>query len=396
MAKKIYKLEIEPLTGVHIGTGEALTPLDYIVQNTKSGSDIYMKFSSDAILNELISKHENLAEFYTASDRNDMTGVMEFFQKHISNAAIEYPCNVTPGFWENYRKNKNNDPIENAREVLQMYRPSGSKKPVIPGGSLKGAIRTAVLDDVLTRTYSDQNDFYRRKDEFEEARNYKHYEGKMQKELLAYNDAKNDPFRTLLIADAEFPAENTQLVGMLQNISLANASTGINRSSSMQIQAEIIRGSLIGGQAKTATTVTIDEALQKAKIKNDRKSFSFGKNTTKIISMKEIAGACNYFFINNFKEEYEKFYKNANGHVEIISQLHAALHAAINEKNTFIVRVGRWSQVEFMTFQEAFRKPKVPNRGGRSQGYGNSRTVFDYDGEYVPLGWCKCTYTLCE
>ena len=396
MAKKIYKLEIEPLTGVHIGTGEALTPLDYTVQRTTSGSDIYMKFSSDAILNELISKHENLAEFYTASDRNDMTGVMEFFQKHISNAAIEYPCNVTQRFLENYRKNKNNDSIENAREVLQMYRPDGSKKPVISGGSLKGAIRTAVLDDVLTRTYFAHKDFDRRKDEFDLARNYAPYERQMQQELFAYNDAKNDPFRTLLIADAEFPAKNTQLVGMLQNISLANTSTGTNPSTSMQIQAEIIRGTLIGGQAKTETTVTIDEPLQKAKIKNDRKSFSFGKNTTKIISMKEIAGACNYFFINNFKEEYEKFYKNANEHVEIISKLHAALDAAIKEKNTFIVRVGRWSQVEFMTFQEAFQEPKVPTRGGRSQGYGNSRTVFDYDGEYVPLGWCKCTYTLCE
>ena len=28
---------------------------------------------------------------------------------------------------------------------------------------------------------------------------------------------------------------------------------------------------------------------------------------------------------------------------------------------------------------------------GPKKSYGKTRTVFDYDGQYIPLGWCKCT-----
>ena len=54
MPKKIYTIEIEPLTGVHIGTGEKLTPIDYAVKPINR-KDMYLKFSSDKILDRLIS-----------------------------------------------------------------------------------------------------------------------------------------------------------------------------------------------------------------------------------------------------------------------------------------------------------------------------------------------------
>lgn len=389
MAKKIYKVEIEPLTGVHIGTGEVLTKLNYTVKKTKSGIDTYMKFSPDAILKDFLLKNKNLNEFYAASDRNDMKKIMEFFHNNITGEVIEYPCDVTKDFFTNYKTKK--DPIENACEVLQMYRPAGKKTPVIPGGSLKGAIRTAVLDDILTNTYTHNNDFDERCREFEKHDNdYKHYEKQIQQELLEYKDAKNDPFRTFLIADAAFAVKNTQLVGRLKNISQSNISTG------MQIQAEIIRGLLIDGQAKTETSITIDVPLQRAKFSDCKKSFSFGTKTEKVISMSEIADICNDFFIHNFEDEYEKFYKNSTDSTAIIEKLKTVLHDAIDRKDTFIVRLGRWSQVEFLTFQESFRCPNVPRRRNKPQEYGTSRTVLDYDGNYVPLGWCKCTYKLCE
>ncbi|MEL5720921.1 MAG: type III-A CRISPR-associated RAMP protein Csm5 [Treponemataceae bacterium] len=397
MTKKIYNVEIEVLTGVHIGTGVKLTPLDYTIIPVSSEKKLYLKFSSDAILDNLVSsnKKEQLNEFYEYSDRRDMRGIMNFFHKQISNPVIEYPCDVTERFFRNYKTNLKKDPTENAAEVLQMYRPKGKKTPVIPGSSLKGAMRTAVLDfkiaNMETSRFNNLCEIFEKN-----MSDYIKTGSKLEKELLGYKDAKNDPFRTLLIEDITFPTRNTQLVGMLENIKSIQTSTELQETG-MQIQAEVLRGALLGGKAKAEATITIDKPLQKAKVSTERRgnNFSFAGDTSRILSMEEIARACNDFFMSNFDEEYENFYKNneVEDSIEIITKLKDELEKAEGEQNTFVVRLGRWSQVEFLTFQDVFRRPKTPKRDGHKQSYGTSRTVFDYDGRYVPLGWCKVTYT---
>ena len=56
--KERYKLTIEPLTPVHIGTGVELTPLDYKVTSKLGTTDfkknMYFKFSSDNRINFLL------------------------------------------------------------------------------------------------------------------------------------------------------------------------------------------------------------------------------------------------------------------------------------------------------------------------------------------------------
>lgn len=393
MPKKIYTIEIEPLTGVHIGTGEALTPIDYAVKPINR-KDMYLKFSSDKILDRLISEGGDLSAFYTASDNRDMKAIRNFFHTHLTKSGdIDYPCDVTAGFLQAYTRNKNKDPLENAAEVLQMYRPAGSKQPVIPGSSLKGAIRTAVLNQILSNLSGTAYDT-----EYDKLHgNLTDAEKALQKTLLMSSNEKNDPFRTVLVEDSVFEPKNTQLVGLLKNISASNDEL---IPLQLQLQAEILRGTLIGGSAKAHTHLIIDEGLQRASIaKNEgkkNKAFRFNK----AISMVDIANACNYFFVREFKTEYKAFYGDIDERIAIIQTLKddvdkidAQKGTVSNASGSFIIRVGRWSQIEFVTLEEKFRQPKVPTKGGKSRESGTTRTVFDYDGEYVPLGWCKCTYT---
>lgn len=388
MPKKIYTIEIEPLTGVHIGTGETLTPIDYAVKPVNR-KDMYLKFSSDKILDRLISEGSDLSAFYTASDNRNMKALRDFFHAHLTKSSdIDYPCDVTAGFLQAYTRNKNKDPLENAAEVLQMYRPAGSKQPVIPGSSLKGAIRTAVLNDLLNGLA--EKDFNEQEKLFESEKNKAKFESALQHRLLRCNDPKNDPFRTVLIEDTVFEPKNTQLVGLLKNISASNDEL---IPLQLQLQAEVLRGTLIGGSAKAYTHLIIDEGLQRASIAENKGKENQAFRFNKAISMGDIAAACNIFFWDEFDSEYKKFYKNAASGTDIIVNLRTQLDAASSTKGSFIVRVGRWSQIEFVTFEEAFRQPKVPMKGGKLRESGTTRTVFDYDGEYVPLGWCKCTYT---
>ena len=388
MPRKIYTIEIEPLTGVHIGTGETLTPIDYAVKPINR-KDMYLKFSSDKILDRLISEGGDLSAFYTASDNRNMKALRNFFHTHLTKSGdIDYPCDVTAGFLQAYTRNKNKDPLENAAEVLQMYRPAGSKQPVIPGSSLKGAIRTAVLNDLLGNLPAE--DFDEQERLFKGAGEKAKFESVLQHRLLGFDDPKNDPFRTVLIEDTVFEPKNTQLVGLLKNISASNDEL---IPLQLQLQAEVLRGTLIGGSAKAHTHLIIDEGLQRASIAENEGKKDQAFRFNKAISMGDIAAACNIFFWDEFDSEYKKFYKNAASGTDIIVNLRTQLDAASSTKGSFIVRVGRWSQIEFVTFEEAFRQPKVPMKGGKSRESGTTRTVFDYDGEYVPLGWCKCTYT---
>jgi CRISPR-associated protein Csm5 len=385
MAKKTYTLTLKPLTGVHIGTGEELTPLDYKLirssSKTASGTIVkimYWKYSSDKILRRLITEKKELSPFEAASVTGNMGELQAFFQKNCTIDDIDYLCDITEEFKQVYQHNRAKDPYDNAARVLPMYRPAGSMRPVIPGSSIKGSIRTAVLNMRL--------------DDLEDAE-YKAIpkniqDDELQRKLLRYDDAKNDPFRCISIGDAVFSAKDTQLVGLLKNISRNKEGDSLFSLDKMQIQAEVLRGELLEGAASADTSMAVDRDLQDLPF-----SVKYGQPPSRIsgISMQNILESCNSFYWDEFKSEYKNFYKNVvDGTTDIIEELKKKLETALSEKDRFIIRLGRWSQVEFVTFNENFRKPDT-KRKGSAVGAGNTRTLFSYHEKFVPMGWCVIT-----
>jgi CRISPR-associated protein Csm5 len=279
------------------------------------------------------------------------------------------------------------DPYQNAAKVFQMYHPAGSAKPVIPGSSLKGAIRTAYLNTVIADRDITSNSQFQNFADMVNQRGEK-AEGPIQKQVLHYSDPKNDPFRCVLLGDCVFPIANTQLVGALKNIVFDKESGSLEALDKLQMQAEVIKGPLLGGSAKAAFTLTIDGDLPKIPFAVDRRS-----EPQKItpVSLEKILAVCNGFYLDEFEEEYRRFYADVldSKQVAKITELKKILEETVKKQNSCILRVGRWSQVEFVTYEEALRKPQVPkDRYGKSRNIGTTRTVFDFDGQYVPLGWC--------
>lgn len=389
--KERYKLTIEPLTPVHIGTGVELTPLDYKVTSKLATTDfkknMYFKFSSDKILKRMIESGDTqkLAKFEEASVKGNMKELHSFFQQNLASVEdLDYPCEVTNGFVKRYSENQGKDPYDNASKVYQMYRPEGLKTPVIPGSSLKGSIRTAVLNSILYHISDEkydqlQGDFSHNRDEKSKVK----FEGKMQKSLLGnFSDAKNDPFRAVQIADCSFSAKNSQVVGELYNVSL-NQKNNKMKSIGIQIIAEAIKGSLMDSSEKAETTLLIDSDLLKT------------NQIPKKITAEEIVKACNDFFKIQFDNEFEKFYEVCESeNCSKLDELDKQISNIVNSNdNSFVIRVGRWSQVEFVTFGSDFRSPKTSKdkKTGKPKGWGGTRTLFDYNGQYLPMGWCKCT-----
>lgn len=365
-----YKLTIEPITCVHIGTGETLTPLDYKIHTLKSGKNVYLAYSTDSILQHIAKDDTKLKQFDELTKSNDMTALAKFFNDNVLKDDRTAICDVTKEFFAKYKQNAKKDPLDNAREVLQMYR--NGLYPVIPGSSLKGSIRTAVLNMKMHNWTNDKyNDFY---DDFVAIENEKakaRYENKLQKSLLSYKDAKNDPFRAIEIGDCKFDGNGIEIVGVLKNIK--TRADEVEDHNTSQIQAEVLKGSLMKSKTVGFGRMGINSYL---------------KNS---ISIKEIIDSCNYFFWREFERKYDKFYSQAVDSVDLIGKLKEELESVKNSKNQFIVRLGRWSQVEFVTFEENFRNPKTPKIKEKQMPYGTTRTVFNYDGQYLPFGWCKCS-----
>jgi CRISPR-associated protein Csm5 len=404
MEKRTYK--ITPITGVHIGTGEELSPLDYkIVIDDIGSKQVYRKFSGDKILQRLTEtgNEKAMEDFKNASE--NMAGLIKFFRDNCANEDVDYSCEVTGGLH-----------LDTGR-VLPMYytyNTEGKPNPVIPGSSIKGAIRTALLNSYLNDLSKEEvyqsmlNSFKEVKNSSNKSKNkFDKFEERMQTKLLDFKDkdekkpkdAKKDPLRAISISDCSFEAEGAQLIGGLDLVPFRQKGS-LKPKEDSRIQAEVLRGKLLDGNAVSEICISINNELQKTpfppeKNFHQKKPFQqkplFPPKTEEYIMKKitfdDIRNRCNYFFMREFLEEYKKFYKEINDETgKLIVELKKKLEEAVNSKDSFIIRVGRWSQIEFVTFEKKFRQPLI-NKGRQ----GSKRRLFDYYGKYAPLGWCILT-----
>ena len=403
--KDSYKIKITPLTGVHIGSGETLTMLDYklAASITKGDKKVpfktpkYLKFSSDKILKKVVeSGNVQLQhQFEQAINLKDFSKLRNLLHENCTDFSdIEYPCEISPEFQELFNKNMNKDPLDNATEVIQIFRPLGSKTPFIPGSSLKGAIRTAYLNHILLDKMDD--DSYDRLLDFvdtektKDKKNNGNYIKDIETTALNINKGKRtnvaqqDPFRCVEISDCQISAKQ-QLVGSLNNVHI-DERTGELKTKSMQIFAELIPGILLASNYTSTFTIRLNKFLQST----TSEDFKINQK----IKIEDIIKACNFFYKKQFDLEYTKFYEKPAIHISKILELKKIINSiSVNNPTQFIIRVGRWSQVEYVTLGNDFRNPKVPvdRRTGREKGFGNTRTLLNYKDEYIPMGWCLCT-----
>ena len=392
MASKVYTLT--PITCVHIGTGEILTPLDYkIAAMTENGEKLYWKFSSDRILLRLSDDEQAMASFEHIGNDGNMKELQDFFHDNCTcTDDVDYFCEITEGFSKTYEENHNKDANENAEKVFQMYhtkeRNEKRQVPVIPGSSLKGSIRTALLNKYLSNV-SDQADYQDIKMKIKYDKRPGNNENKLQQHLLGQTDARNtaksDPLRAISIPDCPFMVGG--LVGKLENVFFGKQTKNLIPTG-IPIQAEVIKGKLLGGNAISEISIAIDDRLQETPFPSKR--YNEPPKQIKKIDFKDIRESCNYFYWREFDKEYAKFFKDVSDRTkEFLDELKKSLEQVKNTNGQFIIRVGRWSQVEFVTFEENFRRPKVKeDRDGKPVGYGDTRTLFEIDGKYLPMGWC--------
>jgi CRISPR-associated protein Csm5 len=141
------QLALTPLSPIHIGCGEDFEPTNYVIEDGL----LYGFDPSRALLPENL--RQRLGQL---GDKADLLGIQRFFREHrqhfIPHAHVLMP--VAAGLADDYEKQvgkvANNEGNGN-RVFNQLFieRASHStNQPYIPGSSLKGALRTTLIDAI--------------------------------------------------------------------------------------------------------------------------------------------------------------------------------------------------------------------------------------------------------
>lgn len=346
---KTYRLEGEILSPVHIGTSQVWEPLEYYIDSTQNQLH---QFSTEEILARLNEIERQ--EFYKLIDQENLKLVKNFItQKAKSQGGSngKHPIPVSPAVGRLY--DEKIDDIANQLLIQPMIRTKDSGGVILPGSSLKGAIRTAIISQIAGNS--------------DLPKPRKHEIRFFESNVLEYKDAKNDPFRAVKIADAFLGTDATFIC---QVFNCSKNKDNVLQPTKIQLIHEVTHSELsfniYGKHVTFETELRLDDALMRDNRAVSRK-----------ISVEEILSACNHFYRDKMEMEHDKFYEGS-----FMADESAQLLDIPISENECLLRVGRFSGVESVTLDE-YRDPQPP---GKDKRWGFSRNIAD---ERFPMGWIK-------
>ncbi len=130
------KIKFEPITPVMIGSGEEYYPQDFFIVN----DDIY--FIDQMKFYKKIEQKNLLEEFIKASE--DIYDLLEFIDEHADPNIAAQKIAAGEEVLEDLDKNY-------SRPIKEFIKEKFIQNPIIPGSSIKGAIRTAILDYIIAK-----------------------------------------------------------------------------------------------------------------------------------------------------------------------------------------------------------------------------------------------------
>ena len=384
-----YTLRYTPLSPVHIGTDESYEPGNYVID--EDGGALY-SFDSQAALKGLGDKEkkELLTIVNGRPDDLMLTKVQAFFHKHKESliAYANSPVPTAHGVNDLYEKRigktaqheSHGKRVINKLEIERTFYNPVDGNPLLPGSSIKGAIRTALLDGI--------NDGKRLNDRNE--RNQA-----LQQRLL---DGKfhTDPFRLVSIGDASWQGS--------PNKPACQIKFAVNRKRKPVVKD----GQLVKSQAETKNLYQLLECVTPQHYQSFTGALTL-LNTRSIHpgnpklpkqdfhwSIKEIAKACNEFYVKLFWEEFyaikDRGFLNAVWLEQLKDLIDNDLSTRLDEGEVFLLRLGRHSGAEALTLN-GIRKIRIMLGKGESKEEPQPKTWWlaaddsSSNREMLPFGW---------
>ncbi len=346
-----WRVDISTLGPVHVGSGEQFEPIGYVLDEE---SNSFFEFPPITLSEAFSDNDMDRLHSLVAGTYNNHT--IPTIRKLIYDRRLDLSPYATravlasPDIQALYEQNigtvaQHETGAINRLEIEKTFADSFSGKPVLPGSSLKGAIRTALLNHANQGRSLPKEDRNRVNRDSSLA---------LQKRLFDYRNFDGDPMRLVHIADGMWIGESGD-EGFTAETAVAFA---VNRRK----QPIVKEGKELPSRAQEQGLNQIVEVIPGMRWRKFRSRLTLHLTDLEHDNLpkrklrwsaQEIASACNDFYRRGFDDEAKKlldrglisqtWYKTCLGLIE------GATSHRLDSNPAFLLRVGRHSSAESMT-----------------------------------------------
>lgn len=355
-----HGFKITTLTPVHIASGSEgeLIPTEYVIAD----NSMLHKINTAKLLTKLPTKY--LTEFEKYSESEDLIRIREFIQSvwtkspDLFSDCKEYEMRA--GDLEHYYRNLKSENEESQFLLTPFIR--SANKLYIPGSSVKGAIRTALISELTGGINDDLNEKNINKlAEMIEAETMR-YSYQNKKGETKFHNIK-DPFIALKISDSptSFP---TSVIKKVDVVKIKDGKFDKDEMDKVKIFAEFI---------EAGNEFNIEMRL-------DTRYFSIPHKIGRKFHFNDIINSCKAFYERQLIHERDNFFKGFDeAKNSQISKLYDDLLILNDKPDIFLLRLGKHTGRNNMSLNLINKQGKEPV----------SRKLINVNGQYIPVGWVQ-------
>lgn len=369
---------ISSLTPIHIGCGEDYYPTNYVI---KDGA--LHHFSAEGMIQALSLAERNALATKAMQKGADGLKALQAGIYANSDALIEQATHSVPvteameHFYQSRvgkvaQHEKQGRKIQNILEIQRHAYNPYTQQPYIAGSGIKGAIRTALLDQL--NDHKDHN--------FDENRSAPRHAGEqLQKKLIEYQNITDDPFRLLKISDA--PYQHPDELNGLEIRFIVNRKK--QQRKKMESQGIPLKMECLPANRSKSLSFDI------------RFLDSTEKSIPQMRDIQQLVNICNAYYLPQLENElrllHDLNYVNPIWRQEIQNLLDGEIGRAIAKQQVFLLRLGKQAGAESKTV-EGVRHIKITQGKRMPAKYQDHTTTIwmaaddkDQQHNLLPLGW---------
>lgn len=352
MKSEFFKVEI--LSPIHIGSGDNVDPFHYVI-NANSNPPLCHFVDPSA----WAADHPDPEELVRIFSGSNIAAIRSYLAQNIDmDTYAERSCQVVSAkVLKDYNQNLDKPESQN-QLLLSPNLIGGGGGPLLPGSSLKGAIRTAVIDWLDGEYHLHLKDTNRLKDQDEKLKPY-------------FGSITDNSFQALKIADCEAACDSSLIVESRE------IRRNPEKDATPKANCEVLASQLLGDQPQAilATRIALGRPRENQPVVTLKNGKSF--NWSKLCEL------VNAYSRSRYQVESRNFwylpqFAKAKAAMAKIENLILAPPA-----ETMVFRVGHYSQIEYVTVTQNKPLTRKTKEGGVMP-HGTTRTLAD--GQY-PFGW---------
>lgn len=298
------KYKLVTLSPIHIGSGEKISPVEYVIDSKFNRIDMDGLFKDEKFNVNGFIEDAGFGSFYLGERYSNIAKKYVLYSLNISKDAVDY--------------------IMSRNSEIQEFIKTGGK-PYIPGSSIKGAIRTAIMWYALKNDeelYFGLEDYVNKIWDRTERKPDKKWAGSKIEKMIFGKDPNHDLMRAFHISDTEEMNPNNLKIENVKILSTRKVGYGYKGFNSI---VEALKKKVI-----TNINIKIDDFLMKEKEK-------LGFNEKIINYLHDFGEICNEYAKNLIEYELNFFTKYNDGRINQIIDFYEGLYDEI--ENGILLRL---------------------------------------------------------